>query len=81
MYSISLATFMCQWMPLRDAEPLAPAADVDLQRGHRLGVLLVVAVLGDATDLVAVELLRPVALLAGVARRPQVLTGDGIGRE
>ena len=27
----------------------------------------------DAADLVAVELLRPVALLAGVARRPQVL--------
>ena len=73
MYSISFATFMCQWMPVRDAEPLAAAADVHLQRGHRLGVLLVVAVLDDALDLVAVELLGPVALLAGVARRPQVL--------
>ena len=31
----------------------------------------------DDPDLVAVELLGPVALLAGVARRAQVVTGDG----
>ena len=56
---------------LRDAGPLAAAADMDLQRRHRLGVLLVFAVLGHAADLVAVEFLRPVALLASLARRPQ----------
>ena len=51
------------------AEPAVAPADVQPQRRHRLGVLLVVGILDDAPDLVAVELLRPVALLAGVARR------------
>ena len=53
------------------------AADVHPQRRHRFGVRLVVGVRADGPDLVAVELLRPVALLAGVAGRAQVVTGDG----
>ena len=32
MYSISFATFMCQWIPAATPEPLAAAADVHLQR-------------------------------------------------
>ena len=58
-----------------DAQRRAAAADVHRQRRDRLGVLLVVGVFTEHAHLVAVELLGPVALLAGVARRPHRVHG------
>ena len=60
-----------------------PRAAADLQHEHGGGrrVGLVVRVLGAHHELVAVELLRPVALLAGLAGGRRCCTGEGMGRE
>ena len=55
-------------------------ADLQQQDVRRRGVLFVVRVLGPDEKLVAGEFLGPVAVLARVARRPEVLHRRGNGR-
>ena len=60
-----------------EPETLVPTADVHLHRGQRLTAFLVVPVLVDLADLVAVKLVGPMALLARLARGPHVPHGPG----
>ena len=73
MYSISLATFMCQWMPCAVPSRSLPPPTCTCSVVTDSVFFSSSAYSAMRDDLVAVELLRPVALLAGVARRPQVL--------
>ena len=56
-----------------DCQALASTADVHFQGGNGLAVLFIIGILVHAPDDVAMKLLGPVALLAHLARRPQVL--------
>jgi hypothetical protein len=54
---------------------LGAAAGLEQQRGEAAGILLVLGEPADEAQLVAVVLGRPVAALAGVARRAQGVHG------
>ena len=80
-----LSTTMCQWIPALCPSFGAAAAGLHHEADLVAGVGLVVPEVGDLQELRPVELLRPVALLAGLPCRAQVLHRDrdrgGVGVE